>query len=120
LWRWLKVERFWIGSSKKKYSTDCDKKLVKQRINQAVKQELIDFYKDLLRVIIERAVVCLGAVTVYSFFKKVVRVTSREFPVFNHLEIKGEGVQFGPDEVIFSGFEEKLQHKDLRYLKRVF
>ena len=69
-------------------------KVLRERLNQARKEEILEVYEDLLRTIWDRILPTLGRVTVIAIMERALVLTRDRFPVVEHLEVNRDGLLF--------------------------
>lgn len=68
--------------------------VVRERVTQARKEEVLEIYNDLLKTIWNRILPTLGRVTVMAIMERALAITEETYPLIGHLQVTSEGVSF--------------------------
>ena len=69
-------------------------KVIEDRISQALKEDALEIYEDLLQTIWKRIYPTLGRVAVMAILERALVMTKETYPLIEHLQVIPEGVDF--------------------------
>lgn len=85
-------------------------KIIEEKVNQAIKDEALKVFEDLLMTIWNRIMPILGKMTVTTIFRRALDMTLDNFPIIENLKIKDE-------VLVFQEQSNDLSDKDFKELK---
>jgi len=68
--------------------------LIKERVSQARKEEMLAVYEDLIQTIWNRILPTLGRVTVIAILERALVLTKVKYPLVGHFQVTPSGVTF--------------------------
>lgn len=76
-------------------------RVLRERLNDARKQEILEIYEELLRTVWDRILPTLGRATVIAITERALVLTREHFPVIEQLKV-------GPDGLVFDQLRESI------------
>lgn len=85
-------------------------RVLRERINDARKQEALEIYDELLRTVWDRILPTLGRATVVAITERALALTQEHFPIIERLKV-------GPDGLVFDGLRESMGESDIAVIR---
>ena len=102
------IKRYWGPEANT--GREVADRVLRERLNNARKQEILEIYEELLRTVWDRIQPTLGRATVIAITERALVLTREHFPVIEQLTV-------GPDGLVFDQLRESMGESEVSAIR---